>query len=588
MLSSKANAALMRVKEMEEKYKMKRREQIWNRKEDTDSLISSVSINFSENLSTKLKESPKDVSKLKLDIKMPDIRFEGHIEEKKLSSKDKKSTKDRVSSKSEDADEVDVEILLEDKSSHSAEKQESSISDITTIQEDSLIESVLDDSMTSSKSPSYSKASQQNFSTTSNKLSGRKERIKADGKLKKGKESDKSSEISRNKLSSNNSSIAKSSKSSEKSKEKISKVRSSVRHVIDEEKNVKTLKLINSDQNSKNLNYLGSLHNDSVIKESIDTIENDSEIISELSHAEENVIINTKDSVNLSINSKYSVSENAYVMVSNSSKHPVAENDYTNDTFEDVSSLTMRSKSELQRKKIIDAENMLIKLHGDATDTTAKKEMSLEIVKSSSRTKTEFEDQNATMRKVKKEDESSHSLENDKISDHNSHEYNTKKKKRKIKNTSAKSIKASHNNIGSRKEDKALRLDEKQMRRLQKRIVELRLRQEREDLQKYLHELKDLRLQSSATPSYFSPLEFPKVAEFTQPDAIEIESKPDDQCVMLRERVSAIRRWLKDQYMLYRDYCTMAQAINAHYVPTTLDDAKKTIRELRKTTIKTR
>lgn len=33
MLSSKANAALMRVKEMEEKYKTKRREQIWNRKE---------------------------------------------------------------------------------------------------------------------------------------------------------------------------------------------------------------------------------------------------------------------------------------------------------------------------------------------------------------------------------------------------------------------------------------------------------------------------------------------------------------------------------------------------------------------------
>ena len=33
MLSSKANAALMRVKEMEEKYKMKRRKEVWNRKE---------------------------------------------------------------------------------------------------------------------------------------------------------------------------------------------------------------------------------------------------------------------------------------------------------------------------------------------------------------------------------------------------------------------------------------------------------------------------------------------------------------------------------------------------------------------------
>lgn len=58
-------------------------------------------------------------------------------------------------------------------------------------------------------------------------------------------------------------------------------------------------------------------------------------------------------------------------------------------------------------------------------------------------------------------------------------------------------------------------------------------------------------------------------------DAMNLESKLDDQHVMLRERVSAIKRCLKDQYILYRDYCSMAQAINAHYVPTTLQDAKK-------------
>lgn len=45
----------------------------------------------------------------------------------------------------------------------------------------------------------------------------------------------------------------------------------------------------------------------------------------------------------------------------------------------------------------------------------------------------------------------------------------------------------------------------------------MRLRQEREDLQKYLHELKDLRLESGSTRSYFRPLEFPKIAAFTQP-----------------------------------------------------------------------
>lgn len=372
-------------------------------------------MNFSETFSTKLKESPKNVSKLKLNIKMPDIRFEEDIKETKLSShtKDKKSTSDRMSPKSKDEVDLDVQMPLEDKSSHSAEKQESSISDITTIQEDSSIESVLDDSMTPSKSSSHSKPSQQNFSTISNKLSGFKERIKVDGKFKKGKESDKSSEISRNKLSSNNSSLAKSSKLSEKSKEKVSKVRPSTRqHLIEEKKSVKTSKFVSNDQNSKNVNR--SSRDDSVIKESVDKMENGSEIISELSHAEESVMTNTEDSVNLSIDSKYSVSENACVMVSNSFKHPVADNDYTNDTFEDVSSLTMRSKSELQRKKIIDAENMLIKLHGDTTDTI-KREMSSEIAKSSSGTKTEFQNQNATMRKVKKEDKSSHSSKNDKI-----------------------------------------------------------------------------------------------------------------------------------------------------------------------------
>lgn len=74
-----------------------------------------------------------------------------------------------------------------------------------------------------------------------------------------------------------------------------------------------------------------------------------------------------------------------------------------------------------------------------------------------------------------------------------------------------------YDSTGSRKEDKASRLDGKQTRGPRKQIVELRLRQEREDLQKYLHELKDLRLESGSTRSYFRPLEFPKIAEFTQP-----------------------------------------------------------------------
>lgn len=107
-------------------------------------------------------------------------------------------------------------------------------------------------------------------------------------------------------------------------------------------------------------------------------------------------------------------------------------------------------------------------------------------------------------------------------SNHNCREHNTKKKKKKgARITNLKSA-GTRNSMGSRKEDKALRTDGKQTRGLRKRIVELRLQQEREDLQKYLHELKDLRLESGSTPSYFRPLEFPKIAEFAEPGNLYI------------------------------------------------------------------
>jgi TPP-dependent 2-oxoacid decarboxylase len=80
-----------------------------------------------------------------------------------------------------------------------------------------------------------------------------------------------------------------------------------------------------------------------------------------------------------------------------------------------------------------------------------------------------------------------------------------------------KSIKI-RDNIESRREDKTLNLDDKQMHVLQRRIIEMRLQQERKDFQKYLRELKNLKLKSSSTQipkERFSPLEFPKIAEFT-------------------------------------------------------------------------
>jgi len=73
-------------------------------------------------------------------------------------------------------------------------------------------------------------------------------------------------------------------------------------------------------------------------------------------------------------------------------------------------------------------------------------------------------------------------------------------------------------NTESHREDKTLNLDEKQMHVLQRRIIEMRLQQERKDFQKYLRELKNLKLKSSSIQipkDCFSPLEFPKIAEFT-------------------------------------------------------------------------
>lgn len=102
-------------------------------------------------------------------------------------------------------------------------------------------------------------------------------------------------------------------------------------------------------------------------------------------------------------------------------------------------------------------------------------------------------------------------------SENNNREQSVKRKKRKARVTYSESVEV-RDCAGSRKECKALRYDRKQIRELRRRVVELRLQQEREDLQKYLHELKDLRLGGSgSTPNYFSPLEFPKIAEFTPP-----------------------------------------------------------------------
>ncbi|XP_077282483.1 uncharacterized protein LOC143908620 [Temnothorax americanus] len=792
MLSSKANAALARLKEIEEKYKTKRKEQKW--KEDSDSSISSVSIVPSENPSA---ESPRKAMRSKINIKMPDTRFEGHPEETKLLSRSERLMPDKADAfrPAEDVAEIDLDVAmpLNDKSPRSAGKHESLTSDIMTIQENSFIESVLDDSVTSSKSLSPSKTSRRNSSTVSDGSSGREVRTRTAARSEERKESVKSSEISRGKAPSDSSSIAKRLRLSGKSNEKISRVRLDLKkHSIEDKTITKTPKELDS-KVQDNTNESGSLRDDGVVEESIDTMENGSEIISELSRAEGNSKIG--DSV--LEDSKRPTDGNDSVTASNSLRGLMAESGYANDTFEDISSSTILSQREKminRKKEVVDAagssekkidnveqvdrsyqdnnkehrDGLVITLNpmpkpsstkvdpgssnyvsgfesivanadnvtacsiklpqsagsssenqrkryqrreasfrdenissvgssnkntsdssesstGDVTKTDEKKnspkmttvrqesgrkergeasnrareramidvtglpvandedsiklansnssleanekgrervfeqsldqrisqnveyvlrkshrdalakrhdfiasaKVALKASESPSDCKTVSETQNALKtRKVtaKEENDNCRSSEKNKVSNHNCREHNTKGKKKRARIMNSKSAGA-RDNTGGRKEDKASRLDGKQTRGLQKRIVELRLQQEREDLQKYLHELKDLRLESGSTRSYFRPLEFPKIAEFTQPDVNDLELKPDDQ---FRERVLAIRRWLKDQYVLYRDYCTMAQAINAHYVPTTLDDTKKTIRELRKTTIKNR
>ncbi|RLU17011.1 hypothetical protein DMN91_011080 [Ooceraea biroi] len=751
MLSSKANAALTRLKEIEEKYKMKRKQQNWNREEDSS--ISSVSIDLSENLSGKLKESPRNVSRPKLNIKMPDMRF---------NNQRAKSTTNKMTSRSlEGVDKVDLGVMvpLKDKSQVDR-KQENLSSDTTTIQENSSIDSVSVGSVnSSSRSVLRSKTSRQD--AASNKIPGRAGRTKAATKVEEERTSDKSSEISgEGKTSLDNSSTTKRSRVSKKSND-LSSSRSDLKSK-EQPFNVeaKRPETANFSQKSWHSSRAESPSDNSIIEESVDTVVDDSEIISELSRIDESVAVKVEDSTNASQTSgRPEANDISVTTVESSSKHPVIEDGYANDTFEDASSSsTVRSELKFQNDEVTDeknsdskgekvmdsvaskpsvtqvdlesasyvgdlgkigganypdkatihlikssnsidsrleeegehyqqtefkrntpnashknvsssklsisertetntkvmsqrsssksmtsvseidqqessresrrktdetgerttmdspkefekgnehvldertseervsqvAEDALRKLHGDVTEALTKRQASLKTAGKASGDspgrKTELRDDALTTRKITKVEGERRrsSAKNQEVERNSGREpSNTKKRQTRAKVTNSKLVKT-RGSTGSRKEDRASNFDRKQMRVLRKRIVELRLRQERQDLQKYLRELKDLRLESSSTRSYFSPLEFPKIAEFTL-DATDSESKLGDHAVF-RERLSAIRRWLKDQYILYRDYCTMAQAINAHYVPTTLEDAKKTIRGPRKTTVKT-
>lgn len=282
----------------------------------------------------------------------------------KLSSRSEKST-DKANAKPPKgaAAEIDLDVAmpLDDKSSRSAGKQESLISDTMTIQESSLIESVLDDSMTPSKSFSRSKTSRRNSSTASDRSSGREEtRTKAAARSLGGEESSESSEIARGKARSGNSSIAKRLRLSRKSNERISRVHLNrkKRAATEDEAIAKTSKETVGNRDDAN-DVVVSSHGDNIVEESIGTtVENGSEIISELSRSVESSAAKIKDIVDIPKGSKHPTDENASATASNSSKGLMAENDgYANDTFEDISTSTILSEREEMingKKKVVD------------------------------------------------------------------------------------------------------------------------------------------------------------------------------------------------------------------------------------------
>jgi len=114
---------------------------------------------------------------------------------------------------------------------------------------------------------------------------------------------------------------------------------------------------MNFDQKSYHSNYTMSLSDNSIIEESIDTIIDDSD--SGLSCVDENVALKIKGSTNVSQKSRHPEAEDvsATIMECSENSYVIAENGYANDTFEEISSSTARSKSKLQNEKIISEKN---------------------------------------------------------------------------------------------------------------------------------------------------------------------------------------------------------------------------------------
>ncbi|KAK0079499.1 hypothetical protein PV325_001176, partial [Microctonus aethiopoides] len=61
------------------------------------------------------------------------------------------------------------------------------------------------------------------------------------------------------------------------------------------------------------------------------------------------------------------------------------------------------------------------------------------------------------------------------------------------------------------------------------------------------------------------PLDFPNVSSFIRPSDDLINQHPDPNVDILRNRLFDIRQWLKNQYLIYKEHCSVAATINKTY-----------------------
>ncbi|KAI4499412.1 hypothetical protein M0802_005308 [Mischocyttarus mexicanus] len=126
-------------------------------------------------------------------------------------------------------------------------------------------------------------------------------------------------------------------------------------------------------------------------------------------------------------------------------------------------------------------------------------------------------------------------------------------------------------------EDKFSRFDIKQMYRLRKQISKLIAGLS----------YNDTPYSKTFESILFKPLEFPNIANYIRPDT-SVESTKEDPYIEIYEKLATIRHWLKDQYNFYQVRSNLVQIINDKYVPMSLEDAKTVIRQLQKPPIEAR